>query len=117
MIGWLIAKAIALRLDRRAAQDLRATFELRVRLLGRVQRLTVAVADGSCEVLHAASARAEARATVSLADMIRMALGIAGWPELVSSGRLALDGDPFLALRLPGLFRLPAARRGLGTVS
>ena len=41
-------------------------------------------------------------------DMIRMASGAVGWPELLSSRRLELSGDPFLALRFPNLFRLPA---------
>ena len=29
------------------------------------------------------------------------------WPELISSGRFELSGDPFLALRFASLFRLP----------
>ena len=33
------------------------------------------------------------------------------WPQLMSSGRLELSGDPFLALRFPSLFRLPARTR------
>ena len=40
--------------------------------------------------------------------MIRLVSGSAGWPELVSGGRLELSGDPFLAIRFPSLFRLPA---------
>jgi hypothetical protein len=40
--------------------------------------------------------------------MIRLVSGAIGWPELLSSGRLELTGDPFLALRFPTLFRLPA---------
>ena len=45
---------------------------------------------------------------VQAEDAIRLAAGSIGWPELVSSGRLAFSGDPFLALRFPALFRLPA---------
>jgi hypothetical protein len=40
--------------------------------------------------------------------MIRLASGAVGWPALLSSGRLEFSGDPFLALRFPTLFRLPA---------
>jgi hypothetical protein len=29
------------------------------------------------------------------------------WPELISSGRFELSGDPFLALRFASLFRPP----------
>lgn len=39
-------------------------------------------------------------------DAIRVAA--VGWPELMPSRRLVLAGDPFLALRFPSLFRLPA---------
>ena len=40
-------------------------------------------------------------------DLIRLAGGAASWPELFSSGRFELSGDPFLALRFAALFRLP----------
>jgi len=32
-------------------------------------------------------------------------------PQLLASGRLELAGNPFVALRFPGLFRLPARAR------
>ena len=111
MIAWAIALGVRLRFDGRAANDLRATFELRVRMTGRLARLLVFVDDGRCQVRPARAGSADTRATVSLADMLRMTIGIASWPELLSSGRLILDGDPFLALRLPALFRLPAIAR------
>jgi hypothetical protein len=37
-----------------------------------------------------------------------MVSGAASFPELLAWGRLELGGDPFLALRFPSLFRLPA---------
>jgi hypothetical protein len=40
-------------------------------------------------------------------DLILLASGAAGWPELLSSGRFELSGDPFLALRFAALFKLP----------
>jgi hypothetical protein len=40
-------------------------------------------------------------------DLILLASGAVGWPELLSSGRFELTGDPFLALRFASLFRLP----------
>jgi hypothetical protein len=36
-----------------------------------------------------------------------MVAGAISFPELLASGRLELAGDPFVALRFPGLFRLP----------
>jgi hypothetical protein len=41
--------------------------------------------------------------------MVRLVSGAVGWPELLSNGRLVMSGDPFLALRFPILFRLPAS--------
>jgi hypothetical protein len=48
---------------------------------------------------------------VHASDLVRLAVGRAGWPALLASGRLVLSGDPFLALRLPTLFRLRAAAK------
>jgi hypothetical protein len=99
-----------LRFDGRLARDLDATLELRVRLMRRRRPvpLRMRVRHGVLEVRPGAAPDAAARATVVLADMLRLAIGAIGWPELLSSGRLELAGDPFLALRFPTLFRLPA---------
>jgi hypothetical protein len=40
-------------------------------------------------------------------DLIALVRGTVTWPELISSGRFELSGDPFLALRFASLFRLP----------
>ena len=42
-------------------------------------------------------------------DLILLAGGAVTWPQLLSSGRFELTGDPFLALRFASLFRLPVA--------
>ena len=52
-----------------------------------------------------------ARAMIGSDDLILLATGAASWPELLSSGRFELSGDPFLALRFASLFRLPVAAR------
>ena len=44
-------------------------------------------------------------------DLIRLVSGAVGFPQLLASGRLELAGNPFVALRFPGLFRLPARAR------
>ena len=54
-----------------------------------------------------APARAHARATIGADDLILLAGGAVTWPQLLSSGRFELTGDPFLALRFASLFRLP----------
>jgi hypothetical protein len=50
---------------------------------------------------------AGARALVGADDLIALVRGTVTWPELISSGRFELSGDPFLALRFAALFRLP----------
>jgi hypothetical protein len=96
--------------DRGRARDLTATLELRVRL--RRGRKPVAFAlrirEGRLRIRPGAPADASASATVHAGDLVRLAIGTTGWPALLSSGRLELSGDPFLALRFPTLFRLPA---------
>jgi hypothetical protein len=101
--------AIPKRFDPERAQDLDATFELRVRdPRGRAPaRMALRVAGGRCEVSSGPASAAGATATLGADDMIRLVSGAVGWPELLSSGRLELAGDPFLALRFPTLFRLP----------
>ena len=113
MTGWAIARVIPLWFDAARATVLTASFELRVReRAGRDPlRLTLDINDGTCVVQRGADGTAGAVATVGLADLLRMATGLVGWPKLMANGRLELSGDPFLALRFPALFRLPPEPR------
>ncbi len=113
MTGWAIARVIPVWFDPTRARDLTAAFELRVRERAGRQpvRLTLEIDDGACRVHAGADGAARAVATIALPDLIRLSLGLVGWPKLMSSGRLELSGDPFLALRFPSLFRLPADAR------
>jgi hypothetical protein len=103
-------RAIPLRFDPAAAGDLEAVFELRVRDPGGrpPATFTVTVSGGACSVTRGAAEHANASVTVGADDVIRMASGAVQWPSLLASGRLELAGDPFIALRFPRLFRLPA---------
>ena len=101
--------AISNRFDPRAATDLEATFELRVRDHngGEATRFQLLVSNGRCEARSGHAANPQATATLGADDMIRLASGGIGWPELLSTGRLELTGDPFVGLRFPNLFRFP----------
>jgi hypothetical protein len=101
--------AIRRRFDGRSADGLEAVLELAVRDPGGhdLERLTLAIADTRCSVRPGAPERPGARATIASDDLILLATGGASWPELLSSGRFQLSGDPFLALRFASLFRLP----------
>lgn len=112
---WLAAKIVALVIPRRfdpsQADGLDATLELQIDIRGRLSPFTVRIAGGGCEVHAVPASRPDARAVVGLADLIRLVIGDAAWPQLLSRGRFVLSGDPFLALRLPSLFRLGAPAR------
>jgi hypothetical protein len=115
VIRWLIVRVmvlvVPLRFDPGKADGVDAEIELRVGIRGRRACLTLQIADRSCAVRPGPAPDSGAAATVGLADLIRLVIGDVGWPQLLSRGRFQLSGDPFLALRLPTLFRLPATGR------
>lgn len=100
--------------DPEAAGDLNASFELRIRDPhgGDPDACAVVVAERRCRVVFGRLSKARVTVTAGADDLIRMASGDVGWPQLVSAGRLVLWGDPFLAIRFPLLFRLPAKPGG-----
>jgi hypothetical protein len=103
----LLPRAIAVRFDPTAAQDLDATLELTVRHPERPASYALAIAEARCSVRRGRPAGAGARASIGAEDLILLAGGAVTWPQLLCSGRFELSGDPFLALRFAGLFRLP----------
>lgn len=107
-----IRVGIPVRFDPEQGRDLDATFELRVRdPRGRDPvPFSLRLAGGRCAVRRGPASHPQAAATLGGADIIRLAAGAVTYPELLASGRLELSGDPFLALRFPILFKLPAAR-------
>ncbi|MDQ6804943.1 MAG: hypothetical protein M3065_08225 [Actinomycetota bacterium] len=96
--------------DAQVAGDLDDHFELRIRdpRGGEPDVCAVVVAQGKCRVVLGPYRPARVVVTAGGDDIVRMASGVIGWPQLVSAGRLVLWGDPFLALRFPLLFGLPA---------
>ena len=110
---WILLRALPLAIARRfdpaAATDLAATLELAIRDThgGAEVRYELAIANACCSVRPRAPAAPGARAMIGSEDLILLASGAVGWPELLSSGRFELTGDPFLALRFASLFRLP----------
>ena len=103
--------ALARQFDPAAARDLDAVFELRVRDPHGAPptRFELRIADSRCQARPGGAPDPQVTATIGAADMIRLASGGVGWPELLANGRLELTGDPFLGLRFPMLFGLPAA--------
>jgi hypothetical protein len=90
-----------------AAGDLDAVFELEI--TGRRPAfLGLSVREGRLAVTRGRPPAPGASVSIGASDMVLLVTGETGWPELLSSGRLSLSGDPFLALRFPRLFDLPA---------
>jgi hypothetical protein len=110
---WMILRALPIVISRRfdsgAAAGLEATFELRIRDPRDRQPASfeLVIARGACAVRRGSPGAAGAVAELGADDLIRLASGTASWPELLSSGRFELSGDPFLALRFASVFRLP----------
>jgi len=107
----VIPIAIERRFDAEAGREEELGFELRVRDPGGGEpaRFAVEVRGGRCRVRRGALPEASSAVTVAGEDLLRVGSGALGWPDLVSSGRVELSGDPFEALRFPALFRLPSA--------
>jgi SCP-2 sterol transfer family len=110
---WVIVRAVPIVIGRRfdadSAAELEARFELRIRHPHGREPASFAldIARGQCSVRPGPARDAGATALVGADDLILLASGAANWPELLSSGRFQLSGDPFLALRFASLFRLP----------
>ncbi|MEO6859301.1 MAG: SCP2 sterol-binding domain-containing protein [Solirubrobacteraceae bacterium] len=109
MIVRALPGAIRRRFDPGSADGLEAVLELAVRdPHGQsAERFELTIADAHCSVRPGAPVQPGAQATIASDDLILLAAGAASWPELLSSGRFELTGDPFLALRFASLFQLP----------
>jgi hypothetical protein len=105
-----IERALPRLFDPAAAGELDAVFALEINHPrgGRPDVLGLSVRAGRLRVTRGRPAAAGATVTLGADDMILLATGDVGWPELLARGRLKLAGSPFLALRFPKLFGLPA---------
>jgi putative sterol carrier protein len=101
----LLPRALKQRFDATAAAGLDATIELRILASpgGGERRFTLRITDGELTVAREASAAAQAWLAASLADMILVVTGSVPWTAQLAAGKFELGGDPFVALRVPGL--------------
>jgi hypothetical protein len=105
-----LPQVLSIRFQPERAGELDAVIELRVRDPGGgpAAAFALTIANGSCAITRGAARNAGASAELGGDDAIRLVAGAVGWPDLLASKRLELSGDPFLALRFPQLFKLPA---------
>jgi hypothetical protein len=106
----VLPQVLARRFDAAAAGDLEAVMELRISDPegGAAAAYELAIAGGACRITPGPARNPGAGAEVRGDDLIRLAAGSVGWPELLAAKRLSMSGDVFLALRFPILFKLPA---------
>jgi hypothetical protein len=104
-----IPQVMLRRFDASQATGLDCVMELRVAdpAGGAPTPFAITIADGRCTITPGAPPDPGAGATVRGDDMIRLAAGAVGWPELLATKRLGMSGDVFLAIRFPLLFGLP----------
>jgi hypothetical protein len=106
----MIERVLPRLFDPAAAGDLDATFALEISHPRgrRPDVLGLTIRNGALTVTRGKPQHAGASVSISAEDMVRLAAGDCGWPELLASKRLALGGDPFLGLRFPRMFELPS---------
>jgi len=107
-----VFRAMPMQFNRRAAGDLRAAIEWRVTEPdGGGSIYTARIDGGRCRVRRGVVADPDLVISLDTADFLRLAAGVASAPVLFGEGRLRVQGDLGLALRLPQLFRVPRSDR------
>jgi hypothetical protein len=94
--------------DRRRIARLKTTVEWRVTEYdGGASTHTMVFADGRLRVRRGVVATPDLTVVIDVADLLRLAAGVESGMALFMQGRLRLDGDPTVALRLGRVFRTP----------
>ena len=102
----LIFTAMPRAVRRSARERERVVIEWRVtgRRDGRPDVRQLAIADGSAVLVPGEPREPDLVIIVGAVDLLLLATGNASAPALFVRGELEIDGDPWLALRLPTLF-------------
>lgn len=111
VVGGLL-RLVPFALDRRRAARARpCTVEWRITEPdGGASIHTLLIADGRARVRRGVVAAPDLTIAMDTADFLRLVAGIEPGVTLFMQGRLRLDGDPTVALRLSRLFRPPRKR-------
>jgi alkyl sulfatase BDS1-like metallo-beta-lactamase superfamily hydrolase len=98
------------RFDPQAAAGVDTVIEWRIRGAGGApdDGYEVVVRDGRGRVRRGGGDKPAVTFTIGAADLLRLATGATPWQRMLADGSLQIAGDPFVALRLPKLFRLGA---------
>ena len=69
-------------------------------------RVQVVVRDATCRIRRGGHDTPGVTFSIGAVDLLRLATGATPWQRMLADGSLQIAGDPFVALRLPKLFRL-----------
>ena len=110
----LIFSAMHRSVRRKAMERENATVEWRItgRPDNRPDVRQLVVGDGRALMLDGEPGEADLTITMDGVDFLLLATGGANGPAMFVNGDLQIDGDPWLAARLPKFFALPAAAKG-----
>ena len=100
-------------LDPQAAADVDAVVEWRIEGAegGGHDAWQVALRGGRATVERGTTAEPQVVFTIGAVDFVRLVAGVEEGPLLFMHGRLRVEGDLVLAVRLPHLFRIPGGSR------
>jgi SCP-2 sterol transfer family protein len=102
--------AMRLRFKRKLARGAHGVIEFRwLEPDGEISRyMEVRIDDGRCAIRRVQSERPTSTMSVGVADLLRMVLGAVATPTLIDEGRMRLNGDLFMILRMSEIFGMPA---------
>jgi predicted lipid carrier protein YhbT len=105
MVLGVIFRAMPRLVRRSALERERSVIEFRiVRADNRHEVRQLVIEDGAAVVLHGEEREPDLRLTIGAVEFLLLATGNASGAAMFVRGDVELDGDPWLALRLPRLF-------------
>lgn len=99
------------RFDRSKAAGVSAVVNWVIGEEGREQRWQLVIREGRCLTSRRLERDPNLTITIGAPEFLDLVTGAATGPAMFTSGKLRLDGDLMMAVRLPALFKVPAARR------
>ncbi len=104
-----IFRTMSRRVDPRRAGDLRAVLEFRIAGAGTSDHYQVVVASARARARRDGVLVPDVTITTGPVAFLRLTAGSTGWLDLWLRRRLRIDGSKLLAVRFPGIFRIPRA--------
>jgi predicted lipid carrier protein YhbT len=109
LLLWLLFRAMPRAIRRKALERERAVIEWRVtgRPDDRHDVRQLVIEEGAAELISGEPREADLILTIDGVDLLLLATGNASGAKLFVEGQVEIDGDPWLAMRLPRIFGAP----------